>query len=117
MPAGEGIGDAQALAPGGTALFGFEVTRTTTTGVGIRAEPDLAAVRLLDAEGRALGEGVAQLHRLKPGRYLLEARAPTDRMLTVRPAIVGIAPARTGPPPDVAKQYLEMVGLKPSRPQ
>jgi hypothetical protein len=117
MPAGEGLGDAQALAPGGTALFGFEVTRTATTGVGIRAEPDLASVRLLDAEGRPLGEGVAQLHRLKPGRYLLEARAPTDRMLTVRPAIVGIAPAPTGPPPDVARQYFEMVGLKPSRPQ
>ncbi len=111
----EGLGDLQPLAPGATALFGFEVTRATTVGVGVRSEPDRAMVRLLDATGRSFGEGVAQLARLEPGRYLIEARAPADgRPLVVRAAVIGIAPRPAGPPPDVAAQYLEMVGLTPS---
>src|SRR5262249_5226433 len=66
----EGLGDPQTLAPGATALFGFELTRAGNVGVGVRSQPDRAAVRLLDAAGRSLGEGVAQLHRLEAGGYL-----------------------------------------------
>jgi hypothetical protein len=111
---GEGLGEARAVAPGATALFGFEVSRAGPVGVGIRSEPDRATVRLLDASGKQLGEGVAQLHRLDPGRYLVEARIPANgRTTTIRPAVIGISPPPAGPPPEVTLQYLEMVGLTP----
>jgi len=114
VPVAEGLGEARAVAPGATALFGFEVTRAGPVGVGIRSEPDRAMVRLLDATGKPLGEGVAQLHRLDPGRYFVEARIPaTGRTTTIRPAVIGIKPPPAGPPPEVTLQYLEMVGLKP----
>jgi uncharacterized protein len=114
-PVGEGLGEVRVLAPGGTVLFGFEVTRAGEVGAGVRSEPDRADVRVLDESGRVVGEGVAQMRRLEPGRYVLEVRAPTQgATLTVRPALVGLAPPPTGPPPDVAAQYLEMVGLTPS---
>jgi hypothetical protein len=114
-PMQEGLGEARVLAPGGTILFGFEVTRAGEVGAGVRSEPDRADVRVLDESGRVLGEGVAQMRRLEPGRYLLEVRAPTQgATLTVRPALVGITPPPAGPPPDVAAAYLAMVGLAPS---
>jgi hypothetical protein len=114
VPIAEGLGEARAVAPGATALFGFEVTRAGPVGVGIRSEPDRAMVRLLDATGKPLGEGVTQLHRLDPGRYFVEARIPTTgRTTTIRPAVIGIKPPPSGPPPEVTLQYLEMVGLKP----
>jgi hypothetical protein len=113
---GEGVGEARALAPGGAALFVFYVPRAETIGVGVRSDPDSATVRLLDAKGASLGEGVAQLRRLEPGRYLIEARAPVDGpALVVRPAVIGLTPPADGPPPDVAQHYLELVGLKPTR--
>ena len=116
IPVSEGVGAARALAPGGAALFVFDVPRAATIGVGVRSDPDSAAVRLLDASGKSLGEGVAQLQRLEPGRYILEARAPVDGpALVVRPAVVGLTPPADGPPPDVAQHYLELVGLKPTR--
>jgi uncharacterized protein len=113
-PATEGIGTEMALAPGGSAAFGFEVVRSGPVGVGLRAEPDRLQVRLLAADGKLLGEGVAQLQQLKPGRYVLEASVPADATTTLlRPAIVGIAPRRTGPPPDVVNMYLALAGRAP----
>ncbi len=112
---GEGVGDPQALAPGATALFGFEVKRASNIGAGVRSDPERASARLLDASGKPIGEGVAQMHKLQPGRYLLEARAPASgETLVVRPAVVGLTPPDNGPPPDVAARYLELVGLSPA---
>jgi len=114
----DGIGAPVVVAPGGSALFGFTVTRKGPVGAGIRAEPDQAAVRLLDSEGRSLGTGVAQLHELAPGRYLLEARVPPDgTTTTLRPAVVGLTPPPAGPPADVAQSYLYLVGLAPAKPR
>ena len=80
----------------------------------MRAEPDRVSARLLDATRAVLGEGVAQLVALTPGRYVLEARVPPDAPTSVlRPALVGITPRGNGPPPDVVQSYLELVGLKP----
>ena len=115
IPVTEGVGEARALAPGGAALFVFDLDRAATIGVGVRADPDSAAVRLLDAGGNSLGEGVAQLRRLEAGRYIIEARAPADGpALVVRPAVIGLTPPGDGPPADVAQHYLELVGLKPA---
>lgn len=113
-PASEGVGAEVALAPGASAAFGFEVARAGPVGVGVRAVPDRISVRLMTEGGRALGEGVAQLQRLAPGRYVLEARVPPDAATTLlRPAIVGIAPRPNGPPPDVVNAYLALVGRAP----
>ena len=113
-PIAEGLGAPVSVAPGGSAVFGFSLAKTATIGVGVRADPDRATVRLLDAGGAVLGEGVAQLRTLRPGQYLMEAQVPPDAPATiVRPAVVGITPRGSGPPPEVAQHYLELVGLKP----
>ena len=76
--------------------------------------PDRVSVKLLDASGRSLGEGVAQLQKLPAGEYMIEAQIPPDAATTIlRPAIVGITPRGNGPPPDVVQTYLELVGMKP----
>jgi uncharacterized protein len=115
-PIVEGLGAPVAVAPGGSAVFGFSLSKPATVGVGVRADPDRTAVRLLDQSGAVLGDGVAQLRALKAGQYVIEARVPADAAATiVRPAVIGITPAGSGPPPDVAQHYLELVGLKPTQ--
>ena len=115
IPAGEGLGAAVAVAPGGSALFAFEVAADGPVGVGIRADPDRAAVRLLDQDGRVAGTGIAMLRRLRKGHYLIEARLPPDAPTAlVRPAVVGITPRPSGPPAAVARHYLELVGMVPA---
>jgi hypothetical protein len=114
-PAGEGIGEAIAVAPGGTALFAFDVAKDGVVGVGIRADPDRVAARLLDENGTELGTGVALLRRLHAGHYLIEARLPADVATTlVQPAVVGITPRPSSPPPEVARKYFELVGMVPT---
>lgn len=113
-PTGEGLGETVAVAPGGSAAFGFSLAREAIVGLGVRADPDRVEVRLLDARGAVLGEGVAQLRPLPAGHYVLEARVPPDSPPSlVRPAVLGITPQGRGPPADVAQHYLELVGLKP----
>lgn len=112
-PAKEGLGEPVALAPGASALFGFEVKRASEIGVGLRAEPDRAEARLLDALGKPIGEGVAQIKKLQPGRYILEARMPVDAPAgTVRPALIGLDPPPAGPPAEEVEKYLAAAGLK-----
>jgi hypothetical protein len=114
-PAGDGLGDAVAVAPGGTALFAFDVVKDGAVGVGIRADPDRVAVRLIEDNGTEVGAGVAMLRRLHPGHYLIEARLPADSTTAVvQPAVVGITPRPSGPPAEVARKYLELVGMVPT---
>ena len=96
--AGEGVSPPLALGPGGRALFGFEVSHAREIGIGLRAEPDRAEARLLDAAGAPLAEGVAMLKALPPGRYFVEARAPADTALTARLSLFGLNPPPTAPP-------------------
>lgn len=113
-PLTEGVGAPVTVASGGAALFGFTVETAGEVGIGIRAEPDRVAVRLLDAQGAPLGEGVVQMRRLEPGRYLIEARVPADAPATLmRPAVVGIETRPNGPPDDVVRSYLDLAGLTP----
>ncbi|TSD84595.1 hypothetical protein FFK22_031875 [Mycobacterium sp. KBS0706] len=114
-PLAEGVGDPVTVASGGTALFGFTVEKDSDIGIGIRAEPDRARVRLLDADGKPLGDGVVQMRHLTPGRYLIEAQVPPDAPATlVRPAVVGIKARPSGPPEDVIRGYLDLAGLAPA---
>jgi hypothetical protein len=113
-PAREGLGDTVAVPPGGSAAFSFILSHAARIGLGVRANPDSATVRLLDASGTVIGEGVAQLRDLAPGRYVIEARVPPDAPPTLlRAALVGTVPRPNGPPPDVVADYLELAGLKP----
>jgi len=113
IPVAEGLGQPVSIAPGGTAAFGFTLMQKATIGVGVRADPDRATVRLLDASGKILGEGVAQLRTLPAGPYVIEAQVPPDALpTTLRPAVIGITPRGNGPPPDVAAGYLALVGMK-----
>jgi hypothetical protein len=114
VPLDEGLGMAVTVAPGAAAAFGFTLAKAATIGVGVRAEPDRAVVRLLDASGGVIGDGVAQLRALPAGQYVLEASVPPDAPATVvRPALIGITPRGNGPPQDVVQHYLELVGMKP----
>ncbi len=110
-----GVGPVTSVAPGGTALFGFHVSRPARVGIAVRSEPDRTQVRLLRADGTPVGEGVAQLHPLPPGSYLIEAHVPADAEPTVlRPAVLGLDPPGNGPPPEIVQHYLELAGLKGS---
>lgn len=112
-PAKDGVGDPVALSPGASVLFGFEVKRAGEIGVGVRAEPDRVEARVVDAAGRQVAEGLAQIVKLDAGRYFLEARVPVDAPATVvRPALVGLDPPPAGPPPDEVAKYLAAAGLK-----
>jgi hypothetical protein len=116
VAAHEGVNDALTLGAGASALFTFETTRESEIGLGLRAEPDRASLRLFDANGKTLGEGVAQSHRLPPGRYLAEARAPVDAPLSVaRLSIMGLSPPPAEPPEEVVAEFLEKAGLKKTK--
>ncbi|WP_159729118.1 hypothetical protein [Methylosinus sp. Ce-a6] len=116
IPVKDGVNDPIALGPAGSALFTFEVTKAGEIGLGLRAEPDRAELRLLDAAGKTLGEGAAQIRRLEPGRYFVEARAPADApATTLRLALRGLAPPPSGPPLEVVAEFLEKAGRKSGR--
>jgi hypothetical protein len=111
-PAREGLGDAAAVAPGDAVLFGFTLKAATRIGIGVRAEPDIAGLTLLDANGQTLATGAAMLRDLQAGSYLLQASVPPDAPTTlIRPAFVGLVPRPNGPPPDVIAMYRALAGL------
>lgn len=113
VAAHEGVNEAITLGAGASALFTFETTRASEIGLGLRAEPDRASLRLFDAGGKTLGEGVAQSHKLPPGRYFVEARAPVDAPVSIaRLSIMGLSPPPVEPPTEVVAEFLEKAGLK-----
>jgi hypothetical protein len=112
----EGVNEPITLAPGGAALFAFEVKRESEIGVGLRADPDVTSLRLYAADGALVAEGVAFSKKLAPGRYFIEARAPVDApAASVRLSLFGLTPPPAGPPEDVVADYLEKAGLKKSK--
>jgi len=116
QPARDGLNDSVTLAPGEAALFGFEVKAESDIGLGLRADPDVASLRLFASDGRALGDGVAQMRRLPAGRYVVEARTQPDAPpAVVRLALLGLSPPRAGPPDDVLAELLGKAGMKQNR--
>lgn len=113
IEAHEGVNDPVAISPGASALFSFETKREADIGIGVRAEPDRVTARIIDARGKTLGEGVAQVLKLAPGRYFLEARVPPDASAAaIRAAIVGVSPPPAAPPAEVVSELLEKAGMK-----
>ncbi|MFO1103297.1 MAG: hypothetical protein U1E20_10380 [Methylocystis sp.] len=118
IEAHEGVNDSVAVSPGASAIFSFEVKDARDVGLGVRAEPDRVSARLFDAQGKTLGDGVAQTMKLSPGRYFLEARTPADApATTIRAAIVGLSPPVNAPPADIVAELLDKVGMKKSKTQ
>ena len=116
IEAHDGVNEAVAVAPGASAIFSFETTRESDLGFGVRAEPDRVSARLFDANGKTIGEGIAQTARLAPGRYFLEARVPPDApATTIRAAIVGLSPPPAAPPEEAVAELLEKSGMKKSK--
>ena len=78
----------------------------------VRAQPDDAALTLLDASGQRIAAGAAMLRDLPAGQYILSAAVPAGAPTTVlRPAILGLAPRPNGPPPDIIHFYRKLAGL------
>jgi hypothetical protein len=118
IEAREGVNDPVAVSPGASALFSFEAKAARDIGIGVRGEPDRVSARLMDAQGKALGEGVAQTMKLSPGRYFIEARTPADAAATtVRVAIVGLSPPVNAPPAEIVAELLDKAGMKKSKAQ
>jgi hypothetical protein len=118
IEAHEGVNDAVAVSPGASALFSFEAKEACNIGLGVRGEPDRVSARLLDAQGKTLGEGVAQTMKLSPGRYFVEARTPADSLATtIRVAIVGLSPPVNAPPAEIVAELLDKSGMKKSKAQ
>jgi hypothetical protein len=73
-------------------------------------------MRLLNGDGKQLGEGVEQSHKLAAGHYLVEARIPANAPLSVvRLAILGLSPPLARPPDEVVAEYLDQAGLKKAK--
>lgn len=116
IEAREGLNEPVTLASGTTAAFSFETKRDGEIGLGLRSDPDRTQLRLLDANGKLFGEGLAQSLKLAPGRYVVEARAPNDAPLSVvRLAIVGLSPPPASPPAEVVAELLEKAGFKKNK--
>lgn len=110
----EGLGPLVRMVPGRSRLFSFELKEDSAIGVGVNASKDKASCLLYDSKANILGKGVIQMHDLPAGHYVLEVRLPaTSHSIEIRPAVVGIEKPGAGPPEDVIKNYLDIVGLKP----
>jgi uncharacterized protein len=114
-PIDEGLGAAVQLGAGETRLYGFTLTKPQTIGVGLRASVDIAQCRLLDASGKTLGSGIVQLHKLPAGTFVLAVEVPAGASpIEIRPALVGVHEPDPGPPDDIKRHYLQLVGRLPS---
>jgi hypothetical protein len=108
------LGPKVRLTPGESRLYSFTVKDERDIGVGVRGATDSAHCRVLDAEGKPVGNGVVQMLHLKAGTYLLAVDAPAEgNAIEVQPALVGVAAPDGSPPDEVKRFYLELAGLKP----
>jgi len=105
---GEGLGPEALLGAGQVRLYGFHVARTGAVGVGVRADSDVVSATLLSPTGARLGDGLVLMPELVAGDYLLSVRAPSDAVpIRIRPAVAGIEPPGSGPPPEVIRTYVQ----------
>jgi hypothetical protein len=113
---GEGLGPEVMVAPGGSRAFAFEVPREADVGIGVRADAaDLTAYLSTDL-GDPIGSGVAQMQRLAPGTYVLQlSTTPAGAPSRARPAIVGLDPPPTTPPPEIREGYLRAAGYREAK--
>ena len=114
VPLQEGLGPEVMLAAGGTRLYSFTVARDDLVGFGVRASGDHVQATLYDATGRRLVSGLVAMTTLQPGEYLLAVHVPPgETPVRLQPALAGVSPPSSGPPPEVVRNYLELAGLLP----
>jgi hypothetical protein len=110
----EGVGPETLLAPGRTKLFSFTVERPGPVGIGVRASADVVEAILMSEDGEPIGRGPVLMPTLDPGPYLLALTCPANaEPVRARPALVGLVPPGSGPPPDVIRRYLEQEPFEP----
>jgi hypothetical protein len=115
LEAGEGLGPPTLLRPGSSRAYRFHIDEERRVGIGVWASSDRVTARLLDSQGKPKGEGLAQLHTLTAGDWILVLHQPGDGTpVRARPAVVGIEPPDTGPPDDVIRRYLELAANEAS---
>ncbi|WP_435105232.1 hypothetical protein [Arhodomonas sp. AD133] len=109
MPAG--LGDPVRLGSGEARAFTFALEQARTVGLGLKADREVIHAVLVDERGQHVGEGIAQMHRLEPGRYYLIAHLPRDESpALVQPALVGTQLPDDGPPARVRERYRQLAG-------
>lgn len=107
----EGIGPEVIVGPGQAQAFTFAVPDKRSIGIGIRATSADVTAELRKTDGTVVGRGVAQMHELDAGTYVLVVTSPpAGQVARVRPAVVGLEKPSTGPPPDVLRGYLSKAG-------
>ncbi len=113
-PLAEGLAAESLLGAGEARAYAFTLDGARPIGVGLRtASPDVRAT-LYGPDGTPIGEGVVQMPSLAAGSYLLVVSLGADAApASVRPALVGLVPPDTGPPPEVIRSYLVAAGLLP----
>lgn len=117
QPLQEGLGEATLLAPGERRAYRFTMAREGPVGLGARSGSGRVECRLYRAEGGELGRGVVIWRRLEAGDYVLALEAPADGVPEpARPALVGSAPAPTGPPPEIVRAFAELERGAPGPP-
>jgi hypothetical protein len=56
-----------------------------------------------------------QLHKLPAGTFVLAVEVPAGASpIEIRPALVGVHEPDSGPPDDIKRHYLQLVGRLPS---
>ncbi len=104
----EGQGPEVLLGSGQSRFFSFKVKTAAAIGVGVRSDADRIDAALLDLTGKTIGRGAAQMPTLQPGTYLVSVKLdPNVAPATLRPAVVGLDPPDTRPPPEIARRYYE----------
>ncbi len=105
---GEGQGPEILLGSGQSRFFSFKVKTAASIGVGVRSDADRIDAALLDLTGKTIGRGAAQMPKLQPGTYLLSVKLDSNVPAAIlRPAVVGLDPPDTRPPPEIARRYYE----------
>ncbi len=104
----EGLGPEVLLAPGDVRLFRVRVQRAGAIGLGVADDGDRVEATLFDPAGQVVAAGAAAMPTLTPGDWLLALRLPPDAApARARPALAGVKPPDTGPPPEVVQSFAE----------
>lgn len=110
----EGLGPEVLLAPGDVRLFRVRVQREGAIGLGVADDGDRVEATLFDPAGQVVAAGAAAMPTLTPGDWLLALRLPPDAPpARARPALVGVKPPDTGPPPEVVQGFAETATATP----
>ncbi len=107
--AADGEGPAALLAPGGKALFRFQVRDEGRVGAGLRSDRDGLQATLLDGRFRPVGSGALLVRSLEPGPWYLlveqAGEAASASPVRFAPVVFGLEGSRTRIPEDIIRSF------------